>query len=296
MNRISLIKIVARKTNLTKAVVERAVNAIFDTIESALASGEKVQILGFGVFGVVEKTNLYSLDGNFEQDTDSEHYYVLSFKAYQEFKKAVNKKNTVSPQKRIRETAHLKNYPRNIDFHDFLVRTSIFTCRNHNHFIENINGKIKLLMPSGIIQEVNVSAGYCPNCDIYFLLESTYQHLKSRGTILCRITDTKTYLAEQSYLSGGKIAKESILMQYGYSVSQTKMISEPMRHCILGLMIDEHILSKVEIINYLDFFINQRKNISQYKIAIQKWRSDREFVRAYKLHNSRSVDIKAIKR
>lgn len=50
MNKADLVNKVADKTGLKKKDAELAVNSMFECIEEALASGEKVQIIGFGTF------------------------------------------------------------------------------------------------------------------------------------------------------------------------------------------------------------------------------------------------------
>ena len=50
MNKAELIAAVAEKTGLSKKDSEKAVNAAFDTIVDTLVAGEKVQMVGFGVF------------------------------------------------------------------------------------------------------------------------------------------------------------------------------------------------------------------------------------------------------
>ncbi|UOF91821.1 HU family DNA-binding protein [Fodinisporobacter ferrooxydans] len=50
MNKIELIAKVAEKSGLTKKDAEVAVNSLLDTISEALASGDKVQLIGFGTF------------------------------------------------------------------------------------------------------------------------------------------------------------------------------------------------------------------------------------------------------
>ncbi|HHW40818.1 MAG TPA: HU family DNA-binding protein [Syntrophomonadaceae bacterium] len=52
MNKAELISSVAEKAELTKKDAEKAVNAVFETIEEALAAGDKVQLVGFGTFEV----------------------------------------------------------------------------------------------------------------------------------------------------------------------------------------------------------------------------------------------------
>ena len=55
MNKTQLIEAVAAKTDLTKKGAEAAVAAVLESIEDALAAGEKVQLIGFGPFEVKER-------------------------------------------------------------------------------------------------------------------------------------------------------------------------------------------------------------------------------------------------
>ncbi len=52
MNKQDLVSSVAEKSGLTKKDSEKAVNAVFASIEQALAKGDKVQMVGFGTFEV----------------------------------------------------------------------------------------------------------------------------------------------------------------------------------------------------------------------------------------------------
>lgn len=55
MNKTELISEVAQKADMTKKDAEKVVNAFFSTVEDALKSGEKVQLIGFGTFEVRER-------------------------------------------------------------------------------------------------------------------------------------------------------------------------------------------------------------------------------------------------
>ena len=48
MNKSELVEKVSDKAGLTKADAERAVNALIDTVQGAVASGDKVTLPGFG--------------------------------------------------------------------------------------------------------------------------------------------------------------------------------------------------------------------------------------------------------
>ena len=55
MNKNDLISSVAESSGLTKADAGRAVDGVFDSIASALASGDDVRIVGFGSFSVANR-------------------------------------------------------------------------------------------------------------------------------------------------------------------------------------------------------------------------------------------------
>lgn len=52
VNKSELIDMVSEKSGLTKKDSERAINAVFDSIEEALSGGNKVSLVGFGTFEV----------------------------------------------------------------------------------------------------------------------------------------------------------------------------------------------------------------------------------------------------
>ena len=57
MRKQDLVRAVAESTNQSEAAATRTVNAVFETIEKALADGDEVAISGFGTFKVVERSS-----------------------------------------------------------------------------------------------------------------------------------------------------------------------------------------------------------------------------------------------
>ena len=55
MNKAELVMAVAEEANLSKAQAERAVKSVFGKIESCVAAGEKVTLVGFGTFEKVHR-------------------------------------------------------------------------------------------------------------------------------------------------------------------------------------------------------------------------------------------------
>lgn len=56
MNKVELVTKMAEKTGLTKKDAEAALNAFVDVTGNALKNGDKIQLIGFGTFEVVEKS------------------------------------------------------------------------------------------------------------------------------------------------------------------------------------------------------------------------------------------------
>jgi len=55
MNKRELVDAVAEKSGLSKAEAEKALDAVVDAVSSALKSGDKVAVPGFGTFDVRER-------------------------------------------------------------------------------------------------------------------------------------------------------------------------------------------------------------------------------------------------
>ncbi|WP_019132870.1 HU family DNA-binding protein [Peptoniphilus obesi] len=55
MNKSELVASIAEKSELSKKDAEKALNGFLDSVQEALASGEKVQLVGFGTFEVRER-------------------------------------------------------------------------------------------------------------------------------------------------------------------------------------------------------------------------------------------------
>ena len=52
MNKSELVAAVAARAEMPKVAAEKAVNAVFASIEEALKAGDNVQLIGFGTFAV----------------------------------------------------------------------------------------------------------------------------------------------------------------------------------------------------------------------------------------------------
>ena len=89
MNKTELIAAVAEKTGLSKKDSEKAVNATFDTITANLEVGEKVQLVGFGVFDIKERGSRIGRNPKTKESITIAASKVPTFKAGKAFKDAV---------------------------------------------------------------------------------------------------------------------------------------------------------------------------------------------------------------
>ena len=92
MNKVELIGSVAEKTGLTKKDSEKAVKAAFESIEKALASGERVQLIGFGTFEVRKRKARKGRNPQTGEEIKISAAKVPAFKAGKALKDAVAKK------------------------------------------------------------------------------------------------------------------------------------------------------------------------------------------------------------
>lgn len=207
----------------------------------------------------------------------------------QQFEEQIKARETKEEQQK-----RLQKLPQ-IGIKDVLVRRTVFICMHYKHKVKDLTAAVKVIGDDEESRLVQISAGYCEQCKVYFIMESTYERLRNMGVVLCRICDEKSYMNSLG-TNGMMLAQESILMQFGYNVSQKEGLSASRRQKILAIMIDNKVISKSEIISYLDFFISQRQYQSKFELAVSKWEADREFVQEYKIGQYTQFGVNVIYR
>ena len=92
MNKTELVANVAEKAGLTKKDAEKAVNALFSSVEEALVAQDKVQMIGFGTFEVKERAARTGRNPQTGKEIEIPASLNPVFKAGKALKEAVNKK------------------------------------------------------------------------------------------------------------------------------------------------------------------------------------------------------------
>ena len=91
MNKTELVSAVAEKTEFTKKDAEKAINAVLEAVEEALAKGDKVQLVGFGTFEVRERAARTGRNPQTGEEIKIEAAKVPAFKPGKALKDAVSK-------------------------------------------------------------------------------------------------------------------------------------------------------------------------------------------------------------
>ena len=177
----------------------------------------------------------------------------------------------------------------------FLIRTNINVCSHKNHLLIDMMGIIKIIEHNGNVIEVKIPIGYCQKCDKYYILQTDYSYLKTKGTVICKNTEKE--LAKQTEFDDYDIINsQSILRACGYTVNVQDNLSVLQRQQILKKVVDEKILTKIEICSHIDWLINRSKSQPQLNTARQKWIEDRKFIAAYKNDELNTIEITSVEK
>jgi len=207
-----------------------------------------------------------------------------------------NNIKTVSDKNKFKNDIK-ENYQ--INHNDFIIRCSIFKCSFKQHNIIDIDASIDVInvLTNETISMI-ITAGYCSNCNKYFIMDSTYHKIFSKGLPLCKIIDEREKQFKDAFVTDPSKwgAQESILKQYGYSVSAIDNLSDTNRQKILAVIIDIEALTKVEIIGYLRYFIKIHKTDIRFEKAISKWNNDIEFIEEYNKGHYTTYKVSGLKK
>ena len=89
MTKTELVRAAAERSDMTQKDTEIALTAIIDTIKDVLNAGEKVQLIGFGTFEVVERKEKVGRNPKTNEEIIIPKHNALKFKVAKELKDSV---------------------------------------------------------------------------------------------------------------------------------------------------------------------------------------------------------------
>lgn len=108
MNKSELVKSLAEKAEITQKDAAKALDAVVETIQQALANGDKVQIIGFGSFEVRDRKERTVISPASREEILVPATKVPAFKPGKSLKEAVAVKKEAAPKKGAKKAAKKK--------------------------------------------------------------------------------------------------------------------------------------------------------------------------------------------
>lgn len=179
-------------------------------------------------------------------------------------------------------------------FGDFVVLFNKNSCIAKGHKIEDINAKIYTLGYDGSTLLNEIPAGYCQQCNQYFIETFQYEKLCNTGIPLCRVIKSEHAKATSPDYSK-TLSEESILHQFGYNVSQEDNLSKKQRQTILACLIESGICNRHKITGHLSWLIRNNEGKPYMYNAISEWTEDRIFAENYHFGSCQIVAIRSLR-
>lgn len=173
----------------------------------------------------------------------------------------------------VNSKTHRLNKPQH-----FMVKVHTFSCSKQGHTLQSIQAEIFGRAPNGksLISKL-IPAGYCVQCKRYYILSTIYKenslfldHALSKVLLEKDISKFLLDRSKQTY----EWATKSVLRECGYSVSYESNLSEQERLNLLNEIICWNILSRQEIMSFLNWLIEFSSTNPKRENAIAKWRKD----------------------
>jgi len=124
-------------------------------------------------------------------------------------------------------------------------------------------------------------------------IKSDYNKLKNQGRLLCQVASLQEYKEYTKAKLFGDLKPQNILNIIGYNVDAKNGLSDAQRRTILMYAIEEGVVSKKEAINHISFLIKLNEKTNKLD-ALQKWKSDRDYLQGYVKGSKQLVGVNRI--
>ena len=176
---------------------------------------------------------------------------------------------------------------------DFFVRTNIINCINKKHNVIDIIAEIYIVDTNGKVSKKMIPAYYCEECNLYFIYNNDYEKIRKNGVPLCKIYEYSKYI--KGINNKFNLNQESLLRSFGYNVGVKDNLTEEQRRKVLNFVIENGAMDKHKIIGLLNYLIDMKKNDPKQINAINKWKSDINYLNEIIFKIKKHVEVNSIK-
>ncbi len=176
-----------------------------------------------------------------------------------------------------------------IDNRYFFVYTNNINCAKLGHTIHEDKAVVEVAQFRGgapYIQKYTIPICVCKKCRAYYISESVYREMKSKGAFLHNLISESDFKKTKF---DGLILSEHIMYKFGYNVKENGP-SAKQRHLLLDQLIESNIVSKKEAVNHIKGLIKRNKFKNNMSNAVKKWEDDIEYLTGERL----KIGVKAI--
>jgi len=142
--------------------------------------------------------------------------------------------------------------------------------------------------------DIQLSVNYCHDCNRFFINYVSYEAYRNKyGFLIGNIVledDNKTTFGDTV------LSEASPLKLCGYSVNQQDGYSRETRQYIITKIISLGIMTKSDVVRYLEYFISMNGKRKGNEIAVMKWKDDLSFTLNFNFENQSKYFITDIKR
>ena len=112
--------------------------------------------------------------------------------------------------------------------------------------------------------------------------------------MICKVVEKDFWIGTTKNNDYFNLSQESLLHMMGYNVNVQADLSKEQRWGLLELIVDEEILTVVEIRSHLNWLIRRNQNNQNFDDARRKWKMDSDHLATYNSSSIKIVDIGGI--
>ena len=161
-------------------------------------------------------------------------------------------------------------------------------CEINKHDIKSVSIDVS----TQLSKTANLNASYCNKCQLLFMHYEEYERFR----LLYGLPNIQFRPMQSDQSPFDSWEDFSVLNLAGYTVNERKGLSDGERHDILRYLLENNIMQKHEIINYLNGFITLRKDNPSMESAIEKWENDLTFIRNFSFDKQEKIHANAVKK